>query len=266
MNLGTFNKMHGLGNDFIIVDERIMQVPIDRKKIAAYSNRYTGIGCDQFIILMDSHIADVKMEIYNNDGSKVGACGNASRCVIALLGQDASIETEGGLISGQKLDTQVEMNMGTPRFEWQDIPLAYAMDSGNLPVEWEKLNSGFCVNVGNPHIIFFVDDMESIDIKTIGSIIENDAIFPEKINVNIASINNGEIDLKVWERGAGLTQACGTGACATAVAAISKKLVSSPVQVNLPGGMLTITWSGDNILMRGDTVNVFKGEIDWDAF
>ena len=128
--------MHGLGNDFIIVDERSMQNPIDRDKIAAASHRHTGIGCDQFIILMDSKSADVKMEIYNSDGSKVGACGNASRCVISLLGQDASIETDGGLISGRFDNSQIEMDMGAPKFEWQDIPLAYAVDSKNLPVGW----------------------------------------------------------------------------------------------------------------------------------
>ncbi len=258
--------MHGLGNDFIIVDERSMQNPIDRAKIAAASQRHTGIGCDQFIILMDSKLADVKMEIYNSDGSKVGACGNASRCVISLLGQNASIETDGGLISGRFHNSQIEMDMGAPKFEWQDIPLAYAVDSKNLPVGWEGLNNGFCVNVGNPHIIFFVDDMELIDIKTLGPIIENDAIFPEKINVNIASINDGEINLRVWERGAGLTHACGTGACATAVAALSKKLLSSPVKVNLPGGSLMITLTEDSILMRGNAVHVFKGETDWDDF
>lgn len=257
--------MHGLGNDFIIIDEREMQKPIDRNKISSIANRYTGIGCDQFIILNHSKTTDIKMEIYNGDGSKVGACGNASRCVVALLNKDIEIETDGGIISGKKIDDQIQMNMGKPQFDWERIPLAYAMDTTQLPIAWEELHNGFCVNVGNPHIIFFVKKM--IEIERLGPIIENDTLFPERINVNIAMIENDRITLHVWERGAGLTQACGTGACATAVAAISKKLVHSPVEIELPGGNLNIEWTpNEDIYMRGDTVHVFKGETDWDTF
>lgn len=258
--------MHGLGNDFIIVDERAMDAPLNRDKISAYSNRFTGVGCDQFIIIKNSDKADIAIEIYNSDGSKVGACGNASRCVVSLIGKDITIETDGAMISGKKFDNEIQMNMGKPHFSWQSIPLAYAMDSANLPIAWGELDHGFCVNVGNPHVIFFVDDNKRIKLDSIGPVIENDEAFPDRVNVNIASISDNEIDLRVWERGAGLTRACGTGACATAVAAISKKLVHSPVRVKLPGGVLTIAWSGDDILMSGDAVHVFKGEIDWDAF
>lgn len=267
MSKVTFHKMHGLGNDFIIVDERTMEKPIDREKIAAYSNRFTGIGCDQFIILNDSDKADVAMQIYNSDGSKVGACGNASRCVVSLIGKDISIETDSGIISGKKSHNDITMNMGKPRLDWQSIPLAYAMDSSALPLAWENLSNGFCVNVGNPHIIFFVEDHNAIDLATLGPIIENDTVFPERINVNVAQISGNAIILHVWERGAGLTRACGTGACATAVAALVKKLVTSPVNVILPGGILKIEWQeGEDIQMSGDAVHVFQGETDWDSF
>ena len=259
--------MHGLGNDFIIVDERIMDKPINREKIAAYANRFTGIGCDQFIILNDSNKADVAMQIYNSDGSKVGACGNASRCVVSLLGKDISIETDSGIISGKKSDQNISMNMGKPIFDWQSIPLSYAMDCSCLPIAWDNLNNGFCVNVGNPHIVFFVNDHSETNLSTLGPIIENDAVFPERINVNVAQVNGNEIILHVWERGAGLTRACGTGACATAVAALSKKLLQSPVNVMLPGGALTIEWNeGEDIQMSGDAVHVYQGETDWDSF
>ncbi len=267
MNKAIFHKMHGLGNDFIIVDERVMDRPINRDKIAAYSNRFTGIGCDQFIILNDSDQADIAMQIYNKDGSKVGACGNASRCVVALIGKDISIETDSGIISGKKSEQNISMNMGKPSFDWQSIPLAYAMDGSRLPLAWDSLSDGFCVNVGNPHIIFFVPDHEDINLASLGPIIENDTVFPERINVNVAQVNGNEIILHVWERGAGLTRACGTGACATAVAALSKKLVQSPVDIILPGGTLTIDWQeGEDIQMSGDAVHVFQGETDWDSF
>lgn len=259
--------MHGLGNDFIIVDERAMQSSLNREKIAAISNRFTGIGCDQFIILNDSKIADIRMQIYNSDGSEVGACGNASRCVVALLGKDISIETSGAIISGKQDGTSVQMNMGRPHFDWQTIPLSYAMDSSALPLAWDELNNGFCVNVGNPHVIFFIDNHDDVNLSQLGPTIENDSIFPERINVNVAVIDGNDIILHVWERGAGLTRACGTGACASAVAAISKKLVTSPVNVILPGGKLAVAWEKDgDIIMSGDAVHVFKGETDWDAF
>lgn len=259
--------MHGLGNDFIIVDERLIDKPLNRERIAAMSNRYTGIGCDQFIILNNSASADIEMQIYNSDGSKVGACGNASRCVVALLGENITIETEGGIISGRQNGGLVQMNMGKPKFDWQSIPLSYAMDSANLPLAWDDLRGGFCVNVGNPHVIFFVDSHDNINLAQMGPLIENDNIFPERINVNLAEIKGNDIILNVWERGAGLTLACGTGACATAVAAISKKLVTSPVNVRLPGGTLTIAWEiGGDILMSGDAVHIFKGETDWDNY
>ena len=157
--------------------------------------------------------------------------------------------------------------MGKPRFDWQAIPLAYAMDTLHMPVGWEDLQNPAAVNVGNPHVIFFVEDSAAVELDRLGPMIEVDPLFPDKVNVNVAHIENGVLHLRVWERGAGLTRACGTGACATAVAAIRRGLVSSPVQVNLPGGRLTISWNdGETIEMQGPTTYVFAGEADWTQF
>ena len=259
--------MHGLGNDFVIIDARLSDVTMTNSKAAAIANRRTGIGCDQLIVLRASDNADVAMQIFNVDGSEVGACGNASRCVAALLGGTTSIETSGGMISGSANDNGAAVDMGEPQFDWEAIPLAYAMDTSAMPVGWEDLDNAAAVNVGNPHIIFFVEDSDAVELDRLGPIIEHDPLFPERINVNVAHIENGNIFLRVWERGAGLTQACGTGACATAVAAIRRGLVSSPVDVYLPGGKLTISWAqGVPILMQGPTAHVYSGEIDWSQF
>ncbi len=267
MTSGQFHKMHGLGNDFVIIDSRDNQVVMTTSKARAISDRKTGIGCDQLILLTPSTAADVKMLIYNSDGGIVESCGNASRCVVALLGKDCSIETAGGIIYGALSGSQVSVDMGAPRFEWQDIPLAFAMDTSVMPISWEELTNPIAVNVGNPHAIFVVNNCDDIDLATLGPVIEHDPIFPDRINVNVADISNGEINLRVWERGVGLTRACGTGACATAVACIRGNLVNSPVKVNLPGGTLSIDWQpGSNIIMTGDTAHVFTGVANWDDF
>jgi diaminopimelate epimerase len=272
MASGNFYKMHGLGNDFVIIDcreidERETPFAIQSEKARAISDRHTGIGCDQLILLTQSALADVKMTIFNADGGEVESCGNASRCVVALLGKDCTIETGGGIISGRLAGDGVTINMGLPRFDWQDIPLAFAMDTSNLPLAWEELSHAAAVNVGNPHVVFFVHDSAAIDLQRLGPIIEKDSAFPQHVNVNIATIDDGEIDLRVWERGVGLTRACGTGACATAVAAIKQGLVQSPVIVNLPGGKLHIAWRpGEAVTMTGGTSFVFSGTADWDNF
>lgn len=259
--------MHGLGNDFVIIDARNDGLTMTTSKAAAIAHRHHGIGCDQLIILRQSAVADVKMQIFNADGSEVEACGNATRCVAKLLGDTTSIETAGGLISGAATSDGASVDMGKPSFDWQKIPLAYALDTANMPVGWEMLDDAAAVNVGNPHIIFFVDDVDAIELDRLGPMIETDPLFPEKINVNVAHIAEGEIVLRVWERGVGLTQACGTGACATAVAAIQRNLVHSPVNVHLPGGMLTISWqAGSNMIMQGPTSYVFSGQADWSQF
>lgn len=259
--------MHGLGNDFVILDARQEPLAIDPARARAIADRRTGIGCDQLILLEPSQQADLRMRIFNADGGEAEACGNAARCVALLEGGERRIETKGGTISSLANGRSATVDMGRPRFGWDEIPLAYPIDTAAMPVAWEMLHEPFAVNVGNPHVVFFVDDAEAVPLERLGPEIEQDALFPERINVDIASVEARGIRLRVWERGAGLTQACGTGACATAVAAISRKLVRSPVEVRLPGGALQIEWArGGTIRMSGAAAHVFSGEFDPEAF
>ncbi|MEA3041241.1 MAG: diaminopimelate epimerase [Sphingomonadales bacterium] len=258
-----FRKMHGLGNDFVIFDAREAPLEMDGAQARALADRRTGIGCDQLILLEPSDQANVRMRIWNADGGEVEACGNAARCVALLLGGESAIETKGGIIRGAANGTAATIDMGAPRFAWDEIPLAYPMDTAEMPVAWEDLQGPAAVNVGNPHIVFFVPDAGAADLARLGPLIEKDPLFPERVNVNVASLEADAIRLFVWERGAGLTQACGTGACATAVAAIRRKLAQSPVEVRLPGGALTIEWApGGTIRMSGAATHVFAGEVE----
>lgn len=259
-----FRKMHGLGNDFVVIDAREAAVSMTAARAAALADRRTGIGCDQLIVLEPSDVADVRMRIFNNDGSEVEACGNASRAVGLLLGGTQSIETLGGLIRSEARPDGVSVDMGAPRLRWDEIPVSYAMDTLEMPVGWEDLENPVGVNVGNPHVIFFVDDADAVDLARLGPLIENDPLFPERINVNVASVVGPDhLKLRVWERGAGLTRACGTGACATAVAAIRRKLTGRKVRIDLPGGPLTITWpEGGTIDMTGPATLSFEGAFE----
>ena len=267
MNNGQFHKMHGLGNDFVIIDAREQGIILSNDQVAAIANRRSGIGCDQLIVLHQSTVADVKMQIFNADGGEVEACGNATRCVAKLIGEKTSIETAGGLLSGEANGAGATVDMGTPNMDWNCVSLAYAMDTLHMPVGWEDLSDGSAVNVGNPHVIFFVEDANKVPLDRLGPMIEVDPLFPDRINVNVAHIANGQLYLRVWERGVGLTQACGTGACATAVAAIKRGLVGSPVDVHLPGGKLSIAWQeGQTIKMQGPATYVYSGTADWDSF
>ena len=258
-----FLKMHGLGNDFAIFDAREAPLEMTETRARALADRRTGIGCDQLIVLERSDRADVRMRIWNSDGGEVESCGNAARCVALLLGGAGWIETAGGLLAASaKGSAAATVDMGEPRFGWDEIPLAYPMDTASMPVAWEELREPFAVNVGNPHIVFFVEDADAVDLERLGPLIEKDPLFPERINVNIASLEDGALRLRVWERGSGLTQACGTGACATAVAAVSRGLASSPVEIRLPGGSLNVAWGPDNtIAMSGPATLVFEGEV-----
>ncbi|WOE76539.1 diaminopimelate epimerase [Alterisphingorhabdus coralli] len=263
MTATAFTKMHGLGNDFAIFDARVAPVHLHEAQVRALADRQRGIGFDQLILLGQSDKADVHMRIFNANGGEVEACGNATRCVIALLGKDAVIETRAGLLKGELLDDTVRIDMGEPRFDWDAIPLAQPMDTMDMPVGWEMLERPMAVNIGNPHVIAFVDDPYAVDMARLGPQIETDPLFPEGVNVNVASVSDNAITLRVWERGAGLTEACGTGACATAVAAIRRKLVSGPVAVHLPGGKLTIDWQpGGTISMTGPFASAFTGEVE----
>ncbi|MFN2474412.1 MAG: diaminopimelate epimerase [Sphingomicrobium sp.] len=258
--------MHGLGNDFVIFDARVEPLVTPPALARALADRQTGIGCDQLILLQASNRASLRMTIFNSDGSSAEACGNAARCVVALTGAER-IETAGRVIEGAKDGTSVEVAMGEPGFAWHEIPLAYAMDTAALPMAWDELGQPMAVNVGNPHLIFFVEDIDEKRLKLLGPQIEHDTAFPDAINVNVARIAGNGIELRTWERGAGLTLACGTGACATAVAAIRSKRCRSPVEVQMKGGTLTIAWAaGEQVRMRGPATHVFSGEIDLAAF
>lgn len=259
-----FRKMHGLGNDFVVIDARDAAVPMSARRAAALADRRTGIGCDQLIVIEPSSRANVRMRIFNSDSSEVEACGNASRAVGLLLGGTQTIETLGGLIRSDASPQGVSVDMGAPRLKWDEIPVAYAMDTLEMPVGWEELENPVGVNVGNPHVIFFVADVDAVDLERLGPMIENDPLFPERINVNVASrVGPDHLALRVWERGVGLTRACGTGACATAVAAIRRKLTGRTVRVDLPGGPLTIAWpDGGNIEMTGPAAFSFEGTFE----
>ncbi|MBC7986223.1 MAG: diaminopimelate epimerase, partial [Sphingomonadaceae bacterium] len=207
----AFQKMHGLGNDFVVIDAREVPVAMSEARARAIADRRVGIGCDQVIVIEPSDIADARMRIFNSDGGEVEACGNAARCVAMMLGEEARIETLGGVLETRAGDGGASIVMGAPRFGWDEIPLGYAMDTGNMPVGWEGLADPAAVNVGNPHIVFFVDDCDSVDLAALGPRIEHDPLFPERINVNVATVTGpASLRLRVWERGAGLTRACGT--------------------------------------------------------
>ena len=262
----SFIKMHGLGNDFVVLDGREHALPAMTSAAArAIADRREGIGCDQLIVLEPSDVHDFRMRIFNSDGGEVEACGNASRAVALLHGEAAEVETAGSAISLELAEGGASVDMGTPRFDWDAIPLAYAMDTAAMPVSWDELSNPMAVNVGNPHVVFFVDDADAIDLAGIGPVIETDPLFPERINVNVASLSGPDhLTLHVWERGAGLTRACGTGACATAVAAMQRRLTSRHVIVSLPGGDLEITWRDDNsIVMSGPATESYRGTFEW---
>ena len=258
--------MHGLGNDFVVLDGRDQPIAMTPALAKALADRHLGIGCDQLILLEPSATADVKMRIWNNDGGEVQSCGNASRCVVSLTGAK-SLETGGGVVEGGTFGAEVEVSLPPPHFAWDEVPLNYPMDTASLPFGWGPLEHPMALSVGNPHLVFFVPDEKAIDLVSLGPSIEHDPAFPERININVAAPRDGDIYLRTWERGSGLTLACGTGACATAVAAIVQKKATSPVTVHMRGGQLSISWApGEPIRMRGSATHVFKGEIDLEAF
>ncbi|TPE61185.1 diaminopimelate epimerase [Sandaracinobacter neustonicus] len=260
----AFLKMHGAGNDFAIFDARQVALAMPPERVRRLADRHRGIGCDQLIVMEPSTRADVFMRIFNPDGSESGACGNATRCVARLLGGAATIETRGGILTAANAEQGVTIDMGSPRFGWEEIPLAYAMDTADMPVAWSELERPSAVNMGNPHVIFFVADANVVPLESLGPEIEHDLIFPERVNVNIATVlNRSHIRLRVWERGAGLTLACGTGACATFAAARRRGLVDDSATISLPGGDLIIAeTAGGGISMTGPVSTAYRGETD----
>jgi diaminopimelate epimerase len=270
-----FRKMNGLGNDFVVLDARKAALALDAGQIAAIADRNTGIGCDQVIALEPSDFADVFMRIWNADGGEVGACGNAARCVAALLVAErgsphVTIETESGMLSAtvNKHDGSVTVDMGSPCFDWNEIPLSQPFDDTSaveLPEAGDLgLGPASMVNVGNPHCIFFVADAEAHDLASFGPTLEHDPLFPERANISLAQVTGPDaLRLRTWERGAGLTKACGTAACAAAVAATRRGLTGRNVRVTLPGGDLVIDWrtGDDHILMTGPFALDYQGTL-----
>ena len=263
-----FFKMHGLGNDFIVFDAREIPLDLTPAMVRRLCDRRTGIGCDQLIIVDASATATVRARFWNCDGESVAACGNGSRAVAVLVGGDASIETAGGLLVAVADGDIASVDMGLPRFEWNAVPLAYAMDTRALPLAWEELASPGAVSVGNPHVVFFIDDPAGVDLDRLGALIEHDAVFPERVNVGIAALPaRDRMTLRVWERGAGLTRACGTGAVAAVAVAQRRGLADARVTVTLPGGDLVISRRDDgHLLMAGPAVVAFTGSVDLEAY
>jgi diaminopimelate epimerase len=263
-----FIKMHGLGNDFVIIDSRNNNYIINEKNIRLISNRRLGVGCDQVIEIKDSKSADIFMKIYNSDGSEAEACGNATRCVAGILfasspKKNILIETVSGILKAEsEANGNIKVDMGKPKLGWQDIPLSKNIDEINF--EQFSLKNGFAVNLGNPHVVFFVEDLKNFKIDKIGPFIETNELFPQKVNVEICQIiSDQKIRVMVWERGAGKTLACGSGACAVLVAAYKKGLSKEIAEIQLDGGSLNISWNvkTDNHLIMSGPVSVsFLGD------
>lgn len=264
----AFLKMHGAGNDFIVMDERALSLGLTPTRIAALSDRRTGIGCDQFIVVGSGAGSETTMAIFNPDGSTAGACGNATRCVGAMLfaetGQrQQTIRTTAGPLQAEMLPGGlVQVDMGPARFEWQDIPLARAMDTLHLDLPGDPA----AASMGNPHITFF--DTPIADAPTAGPRFETDTLFPDRVNVGFAQIlSRDQIRLRVWERAAGLTLACGSGACAALINAHRRGLTGRRASVIVDGGVLEIAWRDDgHVLMTGPVATAYQGSVDLSAY
>jgi diaminopimelate epimerase len=272
MGTTNFIKMHGLGNDFVVIDARRAAFPLDEARAHAIADRKTGIGCDQLIVIEapQRKDADIFMRIHNADGGEVEACGNATRCVAALLmgetGSDrVAIETGAGLLEARPAaGGRISVDMGKVGLDWREIPLARAQDTLHVDLALGPLADPVCTNIGNPHATFFVADAAAIDLATLGPLLEHDKLFPERTNIGIAQLlSPGRVRLRVWERGVGITRACGTGACAALVAASRRGLTGRTAEIVLDGGALEITWrENGHVLMTGPVATSFHGSFD----
>jgi diaminopimelate epimerase len=268
--------MHGLGNDFIVLDGRTdpRALALDPARVRALADRRAGIGCDQLIVIAPPRdpAAAALMRIFNADGSEVAACGNATRCVAWLLmsesgGARTVIETKAGLLRAESRGAErVAVDMGPARLGWEEIPLARPLDTLHLPLAAGPLADPVAVGMGNPHAVFFVADTEAVDLAALGPGLEHDPLFPARCNIEVAQIlpaaapDCGRIRMRVWERGAGITPACGTGACATLVAAARRGLTPRRAELILDGGSLEIAWGEDgHVLMTGPVATSFTG-------
>jgi diaminopimelate epimerase len=270
----AFTKMHGLGNDFVVIDRRKGGITLNAGQMRAIADRHRGVGCDQLVFIdppsdgAANGKADVAFHFHNQDGSESGACGNGTRCAAAAVMSETgremlAIETAAGLLTAEKRpDGLYSVNMGPARTDWRDIPLASDQDTLALHFSVGPLSGPTAVNMGNPHCIFFVPDAEAIDLETHGPAIEHHPLFPERTNVEVASITGKDkIRLRVWERGVGITLACGSGACATGVAASRRRLTGRKVEIAVDGGgVLSVDWREDgDVILTGPVAVSFSG-------
>ena len=269
--IARFIKMHGCGNDFVVIDERHQPLGLSAARIAAICDRRTGIGCDQLITIeAGTSGADAFMRIRNSDGSEAGACGNATRCVAHLIAAESNREflvirtISGDLPAAVLSDGRVRVDMGFARLGWADIPLSAPMDTLHLNLARDAVSDPAAANLGNPHATFFVPDLAAVDIARIGPSLEHDPIFPDKANIGFAQVIAADrMRLRVWERGAGLTLACGSGACAALVNAHRRGLTARCAAVLVDGGELEIEWGeDDHVMMTGPVATSFRGEVD----
>ncbi len=267
-----FTKMHGIGNDCVVIDARVEPYALHEDQIRLIADRRRGVGCDQLVLIEPPRNGRAAgfLRFFNSDGSEVQACGNATRCIVSRLMQEAdtdkiAVETVAGLLPAH-VDERglVAVDMGGVQLDWRDIPLARDMDTLHLDLSTGPFSDPVAVGIGNPHCIFFVDDADAVDPAQYGPAVETDPLFPERTNVEFVSIlDRNRIRMRVWERGAGVTQACGSGACAVAVAAARRDLTQRQVEVLLDGGSLFIDWRADNhVVMSGPVALSFTGTLD----
>lgn len=258
-----FMKMHGLGNDFVVVDARAHALQVSPDLVRALADRHRGVGFDQLAVVHDG--SDLTITFYNADGSMSSACGNATRCIaareMALTGTDAlqvNVTGRGQLSAVMRADGVTAVNMGQPQLDWQDIPLAFEVDTLHLPIDGDPVGTG----MGNPHCTFFVDDVAAVDLAARGAEVEHHPLFPQRTNVQFAQVTGHDhIRMRVWERGTGITLASGSSSCAVAVAAVRRGLTGRSVTMELDGGALEIDWREDGVWMAGPTAHVFDGTL-----
>ena len=276
--MNRFAKMHGLGNDFVILDwrdDRSRKVPEAAARRLA--DRRLGIGCDQILVLRDCDTADLRMDILNQDGSPSGACGNGTRCVADMmmneLQQDRiQIETDGGMLAAWRAaDGDIAVDMGPVKTDWQDVPLASAADTLHVPLDIAGVDAAgldaVCHSLGNPHAVVFVEDAERVDIERIGPLVETAPLFPDRVNLSVVSRrDDGSFRMRVWERGVGITMACGSGACASGVAVARRGLGQDANRIVMDGGAVTISWNRDtsHVVMTGPVSYVTTGQLSAD--
>ncbi|HZT50475.1 MAG TPA: diaminopimelate epimerase [Stellaceae bacterium] len=271
MHGADFIKMHGLGNDFVVLDARARDIAIDARAARAIADRHLGVGCDQLVVIEKPRGSGAAfMRIHNADGGEAEACGNAARCIAALLmresgAQRLSLETRAGVIKAERAsDGQVTVDMGPARIDWREIPLAHRADTLHVPLTRGPLSDPVCTSMGNPHATFFVNDTGAVDLASLGPQLEHDPLFPERANIGVAHVLAPDrLRLRVWERGAGITPACGTGACAALVAASRRGLTGRRAEVIADGGSLLVEWRADgHVMMTGPVAISFSGTLD----